>query len=173
MKKQVLFGVIIGAILVIGAVFLIGSGTSGPVRSDKVGGLGDVVPSKVVELKDGDSYDLIMGYVKQNINGKEIRMIAYNGSIPGPTIKVTQGSTVTINVINKTDIPTTLHPHGIRTENAYDGVPDMTQKEIKPGQSFAYKLTFPDTGIFWYHPHMSEEYAQGLGAYGNFLVTPS
>jgi FtsP/CotA-like multicopper oxidase with cupredoxin domain len=76
-------------------------------------------------------------------------------------------------VINKTDIPTTLHPHGIRTENAYDGVPDMTQKEIKPGQSFAYKLTFPDTGIFWYHPHMSEEYAQGLGAYGNFLVTSS
>lgn len=172
MKQQTLFGIVIGAILIIGAIFLVRSGnSSGSVKSDKVRGLSEARSSQIVELKNGETYDLVMDYTKQEINGKEIRMIAYNGSIPGPTIKVAQGSTVTVNLINKTDIPTTLHPHGIRTENAYDGVPDMTQKEIKPGQSFAYKLTFPDAGIFWYHPHMHEEYAQGLGAYGNFLVT--
>ena len=56
--------------------------------------------------------------------------------------------------------------------NAFDGVPDVTQKAVQLGESFTYTLTFPDAGVYWYHPHMRDDYAIELGLYGNFIVTP-
>ncbi|MEN9558616.1 MAG: hypothetical protein RL141_985 [Candidatus Parcubacteria bacterium] len=131
-----------------------------------------VSPMQTVELKNGDSYDLTASVVKKTINGATIRMLAYNGSIPGPLIKVAQGAEVTINVKNETDIGTTIHSHGVRLENTFDGVPDETQPLIPPGGSFTYKVTFPDAGMYWYHPHFREDYAQELGLYGGYLVAP-
>ena len=171
MKKQHFFGsslIIIAVLAFLGYMLL---SSFGGKASQSTKGLEIAQNAEIVELKDGDVYDLEMTYVKKNINGKDIRMMAYNGSIPGPTIKVKQGSTVTVNLINKSDIPTTLHSHGIRMENQYDGVPHMTQNQVDPGESFKYKLNFQDAGVFWYHPHIHEEYAQNIGAYGNFLVT--
>lgn len=136
-------------------------------------GLPEAKKMEQVELKNGDNYDLTASIVKQTINGSDVRMLSYNGSIPGPVIKVQQGSTVTVNFINNTDVDSTLHPHGVRVENKFDGVPDVTQKAVKPGESFAYKLTFPDPGAFWYHPHLREDYTQESGLYGNFIVTPT
>ncbi|MBI4232417.1 multicopper oxidase family protein [Candidatus Peregrinibacteria bacterium] len=127
--------------------------------------------SKVVQLQNGDSYELSASYVDKEINGKTYRMLAYNGSIPGPLIKVVQGSEVTINFKNDTDMKTLLHSHGVRMDNQFDGA-QTSQKEMKPGESFSYKLKFPDAGIYWYHPHVREDYQQELGLYGNFLVTP-
>lgn len=124
-----------------------------------------------VELKNGDAYDLEASYVKHNINGTEYKMLAYNGSIPGPIIKIMQGSEITINFKNNTDMPTLLHSHGVRMNNAFDGS-QSSQREIAPGESFSYKLTFPDSGIFWYHPHAREDYEQELGLYGSYLVAP-
>jgi hypothetical protein len=86
---------------------------------------------------------------------------------------IQQNAQITINFRNDTDVDSTLHSHGIRMENKFDGVPDVTQEAVKPGESFTYKLKFPDVGIYWYHPHIREDYAQELGLYGNFLVTPS
>ena len=128
--------------------------------------------TQVVELKNGDSYDLTAGLVEKEINGVKYKMLAYNGSVPGPLIKVPQGSEVTINFKNDTDMKTLLHSHGIRMDNAFDGS-QATQKEMEPGESFAYKLKFPDAGMYWYHPHVREDYEQELGLYGNYLVTPS
>jgi suppressor of ftsI len=139
--------------------------------STSVDGLPEATTSEMVNLKNGDTYNLTASIVKKNINGKEIKMLAYNGSIPGPTIKVPQGSEVTINFTNNTDVATTLHSHGVRLDNQFDGIPDVTQKAIPIGGSFSYKIKFPDAGIFWYHPHIREDYAQGLGLYGNYLVT--
>lgn len=130
-------------------------------------------PTRFINLKNGDSYSLTATAVKKNISGKVVKMLAYNGSIPGPTIKVSQGAEVTINFVNKTDVETTLHSHGVRVENQFDGVPDVTQKPIPVGGSFTYKLKFPDVGIYWYHPHIREDYTQELGLYGNYLVTPT
>lgn len=127
---------------------------------------------EIVELKSGDSYDLTANIVKKNINGSEVKMLAYNGSIPGPLIKIPQGSEITVNFKNDTDVDTTIHSHGVRVENKFDGVPDVTQEVVRQGESFVYKLKFPDAGIFWYHPHVREDYAQELGLYGNFLVVP-
>lgn len=128
--------------------------------------------SEVVNLKDGDSYNLTASVVKKKINGTDIKMLAYNGSIPGPLIRVPQNAEITINLKNQTDVDTTLHSHGVRLTNQFDGVPDVTQKPIKPGEVFTYKLKFPDPGIYWYHPHIREDYAQELGLYGNFIVEP-
>lgn len=98
-------------------------------------------------------------------------MLAYNGSIPGPLIKVSQGAQVTINFKNDTDMPTLLHSHGVRMDNQFDGS-QTSQKEIAPGSSFAYTLKFPDAGMYWYHPHVREDFEQELGLYGNLLVVP-
>jgi len=130
-------------------------------------------PQEVVVLKNGDIYNLTASIVKKTINGQEIKMLAYNGSIPGPLIKIPQNAEITLNFKNETDIDSTLHSHGVRADNRFDGVPDVTQSPVKPGQSFTYTLQFPDPGIFWYHPHIREDYAQELGLYGNFLVTPA
>lgn len=128
---------------------------------------------ETVNLKDGDTYNLTASVVKKSINGQEMKMLAYNGSIPGPLIKVPQGAQITLKFTNNADVDSTIHSHGVRVDNKFDGVPDITQDPVKPGQSFTYTLKFPDAGVYWYHPHIREDYAQELGLYGNFLVTPS
>ena len=138
-----------------------------------VGGVQAAKSQEIISLQDGDTYSLSADIVKKNINGQELKMLAYNGSIPGPLIKVPQGAEITLNFTNNTDVDSTIHSHGVRVDNKFDGVPDVTQKPVKPGQSFTYKLTFPDEGIYWYHPHVREDYAQELGLYGNFIVTPA
>ncbi len=130
-------------------------------------------PQEVVNLKTGDTYNLTASIVKKTINGSEVKMLAYNNSIPGPLIKVPQDSQITLKFTNNTDVDSTIHSHGVRVDNKFDGVPDLTQDPVKPGQSFTYTLKFPDVGMFWYHPHIREDYAQELGLYGNFLVTPN
>ena len=65
--------------------------------------------------------------MRKNIDGAELRMLAYNGSIPGPVLHVDQGSQITVQVRNDGDVEATVHWHGLRLENRYDGVPDETQ----------------------------------------------
>ena len=100
-------------------------------------------------------------------------MLGYNGSIPGPTLKVQQGSEIVVHVINQGDLDTTVHWHGLRLENKYDGVPHETQAPIPVGGEFTYRIQFPDAGLYWYHPHIREDYTQELGLYGNILVVPT
>jgi FtsP/CotA-like multicopper oxidase with cupredoxin domain len=100
-------------------------------------------------------------------------MLGYNGSIPGPTLKVAQGNEITVNVANQGDLDTTVHWHGLRLEDKYDGVPHETQAPIPVGGEFTYRIQFPDPGLYWYHPHIREDYAQELGLYGNILVIPA
>jgi len=142
------------------------------VFSSDTSDLPDAVPMPIVALNNGDTYALAAQQVKKNINGQVVKMLAYNGSVPGPFIKVKQGSEITVNFTNNTDVETTLHSHGVRVDNAFDGIPDLTQDPIPVGGSFTYRLKFPDAGIYWYHPHIREDYAQELGLYGNFIVEP-
>ena len=136
-------------------------------------GLPEAKPMQIVELADGDSYTFTASPVKQKVDGQWIRRLAYNGSVPGPILKVKQGATVRVTLKNLTDVPTSLHPHGLRLDYHYDGVIGVGQmKPIAPGESFEYVLKFPDAGMYWYHPHIREDYSQGLGMYGNFWVTP-
>jgi FtsP/CotA-like multicopper oxidase with cupredoxin domain len=110
--------------------------------------------------------------VKKDISGTVVRMLAYNGSVPGPTLVAPEGATVIVHVTNKGDLDATVHWHGLRLENRYDGTHE-TQSPIPVGESFTYQITLPDPGVYWYHPHIREDYGQEMGLYGNILVVPA
>jgi FtsP/CotA-like multicopper oxidase with cupredoxin domain len=135
-------------------------------------GLPEASQPELVELVDGDEFDLQIIPVAKRIGDATVRMLAYNGSIPGPTLKIPQGSTVTVQVTNRGDLEATVHWHGLRLENRYDGTHD-TQAPIPVGETFTYQVHVPDPGAYWYHPHIREDYGQEMGLYGNILVTPS
>jgi FtsP/CotA-like multicopper oxidase with cupredoxin domain len=135
-------------------------------------GLPEATRPALLELADGGELNLHLGPVAKRLGDTTVRMLGYNGSIPGPTVKVRQGSEVTVNVSNDGDLETTVHWHGLRLDNEYDGVPHETQIPIPVGGSFTYKIRFPDPGLYWYHPHVREDYTQEMGLYGNILVVP-
>ena len=135
-------------------------------------GLPEATGPATVDLSDGDVFDLRIAPVAKRIEDDTIRMLAYNGSVPGPVLRVRQGSEVTVNVTNDGDLETTVHWHGLRLENRFDGVPHETQRPIEVGQTFTYRVQFPDVGLFWYHPHLREDYTQEMGLYGNIVVLP-
>ena len=140
--------------------------------STAVAGLPRAVDPDVVDLADGDTIDLRIAPVAKQLGEAEARMLAYNGSIPGPTLRVREGSEVTVDVTNDTEMEATVHWHGLRLENRYDGTHE-TQAPIPVGGSFAYRISCPDPGVYWYHPHIREDYGQEMGLYGNIVVEPT
>src|SRR5688572_23340973 len=135
-------------------------------------GLSEARAPQVIELADQAEFDLRIAPVAKQLGASTVRMLAYNGSIPGPTLRVEQGSELVVNVINEGDLEATVHWHGLRLENRYDGTL-ATQHPIPVGGRFTYRLTFPDPGVYWYHPHIREDYGQEMGLYGNIVVVPS
>ena len=129
-------------------------------------------PGEVVEMADGDTLHLEATLVRQSFNENEMVMYGYNGMYPGPLIKADQGSTIIVEFTNQIEMPTTVHWHGLRLDNRFDGIPGLTQDPVEVGESFTYEVHFPDAGIYWYHPHMREDIQQDLGLYGNMLVEP-
>ena len=136
-------------------------------------GLPEVSRPAVTRLHDGDRLDLRIGPVRKNIGGAELRMLGYNGSVPGPVLHVDQGSQITVQVRNDGDVEATVHWHGLRLDNRYDGVPHETQEPIPIGGTFTYQLQFPDAGFYWYHPHIREDYGLEMGLYGTIVVEPA
>jgi FtsP/CotA-like multicopper oxidase with cupredoxin domain len=95
---------------------------------------------------------------------------AYNGTVPGPELRVRQGERIRIRVENGLAEETTVHWHGVRVPNAMDGVPHLTQQPIAPGASFVYEFDVPDAGSYWYHPHQRSFEQVGRGLYGALIV---
>ena len=89
--------------------------------STDITGLPEAVRSDVIDLDDGDELLLRPGPVAKRLGDVTVRMLGYNGSIPGPTLKVRQGSEVVVHVANDTDLDTTVHWHGLRLENRIPG----------------------------------------------------
>ena len=129
-----------------------------------------VRPSELVRLEHGDTLRLEAGLVRRRFKGRDLAMYAFNGQHPGPLLMVSQHAEVVVELRNALDQPTTIHWHGIRLDNRFDGVPDLTQEPVQPGGRFIYRLRFPDAGIYWYHPHVREDVQQELGLYGNLLI---
>jgi FtsP/CotA-like multicopper oxidase with cupredoxin domain len=135
-------------------------------------GLPQAQTSRVVDLDDGEEFELRIGPVAKPLGDATVRMLAYNGSIPGPVLRVQEGSELVVEVVNDGDMEATVHWHGLRLENRYDGTHD-TQEPIPVGGRFTYRISFPDPGVYWYHPHIREDYNQEMGLYGNIVVVPS
>jgi FtsP/CotA-like multicopper oxidase with cupredoxin domain len=135
-------------------------------------GLPEATSTQTIELADGQELDLRIGPVAKELAGTRVRMLGYNGSIPGPTLKVREGSEVIVHAENQGDVDATVHWHGLRLENRYDGT-HQTQQPMAVGEKFTAHVTFPDPGVYWYHPHIREDYGQEMGLYGNVIVEPA
>ncbi len=98
------------------------------------------------------------------------QMLGFNGATPGPELRYRQGDTLDVRFENAIDQGSALHWHGIRIDNAMDGVPGLTQPMVGPGTGFDYHFTLPDAGTYWYHSHNRswEQVARGL--YGPLII---
>src|SRR3954447_20174545 len=137
-----------------------------------IAGLPAARVTEVVELADGQLFEMSIEPVAKRLGEHTLRMLGYNGSVPGPTLRVPEGAEIQVAVTNRGDLDATVHWHGLRLDNAYDGTHE-TQKPIGIGESFTYRVHCPDPGAYWYHPHIREDYGQELGLYGNLIVVPS
>jgi len=109
---------------------------------------------------------------------RRISAWAYNGIVPGPTIRVRNGERVRVRFTNRLPDPTTVHWHGIGVPNSQDGVPGVTQKAIEPGKTFTYEFTARPagdprgSGTFIYHSHEEEDRQMPAGLSGTFIIDP-
>ena len=126
-------------------------------------------PTEAIEVPGGGRVELRVAPVTKQIGDATVRMLAYNGSIPGPTLRVRQDSEIEVDVVNEGDMDATVHWHGLRLDNRFDGTHE-TQAPIPIGGRFTSRVMFPDPGVYWYHPHIREDYGQEMGLYGNVLV---
>ena len=118
--------------------------------STDVEGLEEAKSPDVIRLRDGETHEIEIKPVRKRIDDSE----------------------VTIEATNLGDVDATLHWHGLRLENRFDGVPEETQAPIPHGGTFTYRLRFPDPGFYWYHPHIREDFAQEMGLYAGIIVEP-
>jgi len=102
--------------------------------------------------------------------GKTVKAWTYDGHLPGPLIRAHTGDRVIVHFSNELPQPTTIHWHGVRVPIEMDGVPDISQPEVKQGESFTYDFVVRDAGLFWYHPHVASAAQVGFGLYGALLV---
>ena len=100
----------------------------------------------------------------------ETAVWSYNGTVPGRELRFTQGETARLVVANELPAATTVHWHGLRVPNAMDGVPEVTQPPIRPGEKFVYEFPLPDAGTYWYHPHLASYEQVARGLYGVLIV---
>jgi FtsP/CotA-like multicopper oxidase with cupredoxin domain len=99
-----------------------------------------------------------------------VRAWTYDGGIPGPLIRAHVGDRVIVHFANDLPQPTTIHWHGVRVPIDMDGVPDVSQPEVKRGETFTYDFVVRDAGLYWYHPHVMSAAQVGFGLYGALLV---
>jgi FtsP/CotA-like multicopper oxidase with cupredoxin domain len=105
--------------------------------------------------------------------GVTVPAIGYNGQVPGPTIRVTEGDTVRVTLANELEQPTSIHWHGLHVPNNQDGVVPFSQPEIKPGERFTYEFTASHAGTFMYHSHQNAVDQIDRGLYAPLIIDPA
>ena len=134
--------------------------------------LGFTAP-RVQELR-GTDFDLVIGEVPVNFTGRVRTGIGVNGSVPAPTLRLREGTTVELRVRNA--LPpgsihgrqTSIHWHGIILPANMDGVLGMSFDGIYPGDAYRYRFTLNQSGTYWYHSHSG--FQEQAGLYGALIV---
>jgi FtsP/CotA-like multicopper oxidase with cupredoxin domain len=124
---------------------------------------------------EGDTkvFDLDISVIKWNIlPDEQVMAYAFNRQVPGPTIRVTEGDRVRLNVANNLPEHTSVHWHGLVVPNEMDGPGFITQPPIDPGESYTYEYTVSQAGTFFYHSHLEPDRQQALGMYGALIIDP-
>jgi len=102
--------------------------------------------------------------------GKDITAWTFNGSVPGPEIRVQEGEDVKIILKNELKDPVTIHWHGIPVPNSMDGIPGVTMNAVQPGDIFTYEFNATVPGTYWYHSHQDGVNQVDKGLYGSFII---
>ncbi|RDS83507.1 copper resistance system multicopper oxidase [Dyella monticola] len=119
----------------------------------------------------GTDFALEIGQIPVNYTGRPRLATTVNGSVPGPTLRWKQGSTVTLRVTNRLSVPTSIHWHGILLPFDMDGVPGISFAGIAPGETFVYRFPVRQAGTYWYHSHSA--YQEQTGLYGALIIEPA
>ncbi len=156
--------------------FLAGTGTVG--LSVLLAGL---LPAYALEPKglttgsaaraSGEPIDLYLQRKQIDIAGRKANVIALNGTVPGPLVRLREGEDATIRVHNELEESTSVHWHGVLVPFEMDGVPGVTYPGIKPGVTFTYRFKVKQSGTYWYHSHTGLQ--EQLGHYGPLIIDPA
>ena len=121
-------------------------------------------PDELAATGSVHEVELVAAPTEVQIGGRMLEVWAYNGQVPGPTLRLRLGDTLRARFVNRLPQETTIHWHGVRVPNAMDGVPHVTQPPVRPGETFDYEFTPKDAGTYWFHPHVrgSEQVERGL-----------
>jgi CopA family copper-resistance protein len=120
---------------------------------------------------EGTNFDLTVSKSLVNFTGKERDAITVNGLLPGPTLRMKEGTTVTIRVKNSLDEPTSIHWHGLLLPFEMDGVPGISFPGIEPGETFVYRFKVQQSGTYWYHSHT--KFQEQTGLFGSIIIDPA
>lgn len=138
------------------------------VEEDSRKGLTQTVSTEQIEKTE---FTLVAQERKHTLEeGKDVTAWTFNGSIPGPEIRVKEGAGVRINLQNELKDPVTIHWHGIPVPNNMDGIPGVTMNAVQPGESFTYEFKASVPGTYWYHSHQDGVNQVDKGLYGSFII---
>lgn len=105
------------------------------------------------------------------IDGRHSNAIGINGTVPAPLLRLREGQTVRLNVINELDEDSSIHWHGVLVPPQFDGVPGVSFPGIKPRSSYLYEFPIKQSGTYWYHSHSG--FQEQLGHYGPIIIEPA
>ncbi|WP_428686200.1 copper resistance system multicopper oxidase [Reyranella sp.] len=117
------------------------------------------------------TYDLVIDRTTVAIDGQTRRVFSINGEIAGPTLRWTEGEEVTVNVTNHLKEDTSIHWHGILVPYQMDGVPMVSFRGIRPGETFTYRFKVRQAGTYWYHSHSGGQEQEGM--YAPIVIAPA
>lgn len=152
-----------------------GGESAGSAQAGGLGGTGVDLggvrqPEPTGEVKE---FDLVAREAPWEIApGVTVNAMTFNGTVPGPTIRVTEGDTIRVTVRNELPEATSVHWHGLHIPNEMDGVPPFTQDPIEPGETFTYEFAAPHAGTFMYHSHLNAVEQVDRGLYGLLIIDP-
>lgn len=167
-RTVAVLAVVVAVILTMGVVVAV------PMPADATsGGSPYDVPEAVDTNPDPDIFETTFVAEEATVNiggGVMANAQTFNGTIPGPELRLVPGQRVIVHLVNELDEATGIHWHGIELANNMDGTP-LTQDQVPPGGTYTYDFIAPRPGVYWYHPHHQFSTGQVFkGMYGSIII---
>ncbi|WP_445291465.1 multicopper oxidase family protein [Bacillus cereus] len=171
MKRFVLTAVTVSVIFLIAACSLATNTTNDHKNMKDKKTIQAETATKPLKVEKGPEVTLVAKEEKQKLgNGVIVPVWTFNGSSPGPEIRVKKGEKVKVTLKNELSAPVSIHWHGYPVQNNMDGIPGVTQDAVEPGKSFTYEFEANVPGTYWYHSHQDSVNQLDRGLYGALIV---
>ncbi|MEC3191698.1 multicopper oxidase family protein [Bacillus cereus] len=171
MKRFVLTAVTVSVIFLIAACSLATNTTNDHKNMKDKKTIQAETATKPLKVEKGPEVTLVAKEEKQKLgNGVIVPVWTFNGSSPGPEIRVKKGEKVKVTLKNELSAPVSIHWHGYPVPNNMDGIPGVTQDAVEPGKSFTYEFEANVPGTYWYHSHQDSVNQLDRGLYGALIV---